>query len=92
MEGKTNLSKSLLLYFLNLQRIIRIYNDLFRYNIDKDELEKLSPKNLPIPRNSHSSCYDLVTNSIYIYGGANSEGPLNDLQVYNIKTNEFSEL
>ena len=91
MEDKTNLNKSNTIQFLNFKHN-RIYNDIFRYNIDKDELEKLSPKNLPTPRNSHSSCYDISTNSIYIYGGANSEGPLNDLQVFNPKTNEFYEL
>ena len=62
---------------------------MFRYNIEQDTLEKLSPKNVPTQRNSHSSCCDSITNTIYFYGGANSEGPLNDLWTYNIKTNEF---
>lgn len=38
----------------------------------------------PCGRNSHTMNYSKIQNSIILFGGANSNGPLNDIYAYSI--------
>ena len=43
------------------------YNDLFRYNVEKNEWRAICSPNTPPPRCSHQAC--AVRDSVYIFGG-----------------------
>jgi hypothetical protein len=53
--------------------------------------QPIDTSKVPCERNSHSIAYD-NKNSIYIFGGGNSSGLLNDLWQYNIEKNTFNKL
>jgi hypothetical protein len=71
------------------------FGDAFLYDIGKitsinherletNTWETLTNKDKPIDRNSCSVCYDKRNNRVILIGGANSDGPLDDVHVYHI--------
>lgn len=51
----------------------------------------VTSKNKPKARNSHTLVYDELENVAYLYGGADSNGPLGDFHVYNLSSSEWKE-
>jgi hypothetical protein len=72
----------------------KVFNHLYKFDNIKIELEKV--ENLkkhgfkPSKRNSHS--FAQVGSKGYIYGGANDEGPLNDVLLLDLEELEFRSI
>ena len=49
--------------------IASFFNDLFVYNIDRDEWRKVTSPNSPLPRSGHAWCRGGNTGGIYLFGG-----------------------
>lgn len=47
---------------------------------------------VPTPRNSHTITLSKDGRSAYIFGGANPDGPLNDLYKLNLENLEFTQV
>lgn len=47
---------------------------------------------LIIPKRRNSHCFVQVGSKVYIYGGANDEGPLNDAFSLSLETSKFSRI
>ena len=45
------------------------FNDLFIYNIDKDEWRKVTSPNSPLPRSGHAWCRGGNLGGVYLFGG-----------------------
>jgi hypothetical protein len=45
------------------------YNDLFIYNINRDEWRKVTSRNSPLPRSGHAWCRGGNAGGIYLFGG-----------------------
>lgn len=47
---------------------------------------------LIIPKRRNSHCFVQATSKVYIYGGANDEGPLNDAYELDMETSKFKRV
>lgn len=52
------------------------FNDLFIYNIDRDEWRKVTSPNSPLPRSGHAWCRGGNAGGIYLFGGMLEIGKL----------------
>eukprot|EP00916_Digyalum_oweni_P024238 GHVL01040070.1.p1 GENE.GHVL01040070.1~~GHVL01040070.1.p1 ORF type:complete len:571 (+),score=143.38 GHVL01040070.1:79-1791(+) len=73
---------------------VKVYNDVFRWNIDKKEWKKVESTYGPCPRCSHQAV--LVRNFVYIFGGEFSSDcqfrHFNDLWKFEIKTSRWEQV
>ena len=82
------------LYFFGGQNVHadQLYNDVGMFDcksltMKQDNYDSANVgKQVPIPRNSHTFCYDSTAKRFILFGGAGSIGELNDLFIYNIET------
>ncbi|CAF1019741.1 unnamed protein product [Adineta steineri] len=66
------------------------YNDLFKFDFDTYQWTEIKPKDestLPTKRLKHSAC--IYDNMMYIFGGWDSSGKLNDMYRYIFDRNEW---
>ncbi|KAL1970108.1 hypothetical protein VTN77DRAFT_6513 [Rasamsonia byssochlamydoides] len=49
--------------------VATFYNNLFVYNIDRDEWREVTSPNSPLPRSGHAWCRGGNTGGIYLFGG-----------------------
>jgi len=49
--------------------IASFFNDLFIYNIDRDDWRKVTSPNSPLPRSGHAWCRGGNTGGVYLFGG-----------------------
>lgn len=66
------------------------YNDLFKFDFDTKTWTEIKPKDeskLPSKRYKHSAC--IYENMMYIFGGWDSSGKLNDMYRYIFDRNEW---
>lgn len=74
----------------------KLYNDVVVFDcaslsLAQENYESANVgKEIPVPRNSHTFCYDSSAKRLVLFGGASSVGELNDLFIYNIETKEWS--
>ena len=47
---------------------VHMYNDLYRYSIDKDEWKKITSPNSPGPRSAHQIAI-MPTGTLFLFGG-----------------------
>jgi N-acetylneuraminic acid mutarotase len=71
-----------------------VYNDLFRWNLEKNEWKQIESLNTPSPRCSHQAV--LYKDKVYIFGGEYSTldqfHHYRDLWELDIKTNTWNEM
>jgi Galactose oxidase, central domain len=79
-------------YIYGGQTMERIIGEFFIYDARKHKMEKIEKERNPGPRNACSMAYSKELWSVFLYGGANELGPLNDLWVFEEKTNEWREI
>jgi dynein heavy chain len=69
------------------------FNDIYSFDIETEEWAHIQPENttaqFPEPRGGHSMFAD--GNTVFIYGGWNSEMQYSNVIMYNIETNEWSD-
>lgn len=67
-------------------------NNIYQYNIKKQEWTLIKPKgNPPSPRYSHSAI-NVDSQYLYIFGGTNGKEYFNDLYIFCTETNTWSHL
>ena len=72
----------------------KIFNDLFVFDHEKGEMQKVEylEDGLIVPKRRNSHCFVQVEGKVYIYGGANDEGPLNDSFELDLETSKFKRI
>eukprot|EP01015_Nassula_variabilis_P011708 TRINITY_DN19472_c0_g1_i1.p2 TRINITY_DN19472_c0_g1~~TRINITY_DN19472_c0_g1_i1.p2 ORF type:complete len:120 (+),score=16.29 TRINITY_DN19472_c0_g1_i1:58-417(+) len=68
----------------------RQYKELLVYDIEKNCWEVQTEDEAPNGRNSHGFIYVQEQQSVYLFGGADQNGPLNDLYKLDLSKNDFS--
>ncbi|CAE7637261.1 Lztr1 [Symbiodinium sp. CCMP2592] len=72
---------------------IRSLNDLYRYSISANSWTQLSPGgSIPSARNGHGMAFSQIDNELYVFGGENATGYLNDLYRYTISADAWTAL
>ena len=71
-----------------------IFNELYTFNHGKTEMEKVEflEEGLIVPKRRNSHCFVKSGSKVYVYGGANEEGPLNDAFVLDMQTSKFKRV
>jgi len=70
----------------------QLYNDVGIFDCGKLTMSPINyievnvGKMIPIPRNSHTFCYDNIKKNLILFGGAGSTGELNDLFIFDPNT------
>lgn len=86
-------SKKLLYIFGGGNAALNRYNNEFwRFDALNQKFELLETKNTPEVRGSHAACTFESQNQLYIFGGANTSGPLNDLHKLDIETLTWTKI
>lgn len=66
--------------------------ELYRFDLQTLEFEKITAGFSPSARHSASLAYDALRNRLYLFGGVNEGAILNDLWVYDIDLGEWEKL
>jgi hypothetical protein len=61
----------------------RFFNDLYVYNVDRDEWRIVTSQNTPLPRSGHAWCRGGNAGGIYLFGGEFSSPKQNTFYHYN---------
>jgi len=73
---------------VNYQRIA--FNDLYAFDLETEQWEKIQPNNnSPEGRGGHSVFAS--DDKIFVYGGWNSEMQFNNIMIFNLQTQEWSD-
>jgi N-acetylneuraminic acid mutarotase len=68
------------------------YNDTWSYDLEKNQWIQLDPPISPSPRMGHSMIYHPESRKIYLFGGMDALGRLNDTWEYSYETDTWTEL